>query len=136
MALLETDPIDWALDSTGDLVVPIRYTRGLDGVAQGIRVRLSLARRELFYNFDAGVPYVAAEGVDPALVILGNRFDPVRAEAAVREAIMKAPGVGSITALAVTLDSRTRAMRVTASVKALFGGTVSVDESVAVGAAA
>lgn len=122
--MLSTDPVDWALDPlTGDLVVPIRYTRGLEAVAQGIRFRLRLVRGEQFMDLDAGVPYLPGNGVDPTLVILGNRFDPVRAEAAFRAAILRTPGVRLIESLAIGFENRTRTLTATIVVIAGFDDT-------------
>lgn len=121
MALLSTDPVDWALDpATGDLIMPIRYTRGLEAVAQGIRVRINLVRGELFTDLDAGVPYLPGNGVDPTLVIMGGRFDPVRAEAALRAAILRTPGVRRIESLVIGFENRTRTLTATIVVIAGF----------------
>ncbi len=124
MALLETDPVDWALDpTTGDLILPIRYTRGLEAVAQGIRFRLQLIRGEQFLDLDAGVPYLEGNGVDPTLVILGRRFDRTRADTAFRKAILRTPGVKSITSLAITFDGPTRTLSAAIVVRTTFGDT-------------
>ncbi len=120
MALLSTDRVDWALDAAGDLVMPIRWTRGIEAVAQGIRIRLQLVRGEWFLDRDAGVPYHEGNGVDPTLVILGRRFDRVRAEAAFRAAILRTPGVASITSIGMEFDARTRKLAVAIRVKVAF----------------
>jgi hypothetical protein len=124
VALLESDPVDWALDPlTGDLVMPIRWTRGLEAVAQGIRVRLLLVRGEWFLDLDAGVPYLPGNGVDPSLVILGRRFDRVRAEQAFREAVLRAPGVRAIRSMAIDFETATRTLRCSITVVTEFGDT-------------
>ena len=138
MALLETDPVDWALDADGDLIMPITYTRGPEAVAQGIRRALLLVRGELFYNLDAGVPYLEGNGVDPTLVILGRAFDRVRAEAAIREAIVGSPsvpgvvGVSRIVSLGLEFDGQTRKLRVAVRVESVFGDTIDVTQDVVV----
>lgn len=124
MALLATDPVDWALDpTTGDLIIPIRFTRGLEAVAQGIRFRLQLVRGEQFLDLTAGVPYLEGNGVDPTLVILGRRFDRTRAESAFRAAILRTPGVRRIRSLGITFDSKTRALNAAILVETTFGDT-------------
>jgi len=44
--MLETDPVDWKLDDDNDLIIPLRYTKGIQAVLQGIRIRLQLWRGE------------------------------------------------------------------------------------------
>jgi hypothetical protein len=126
VALLSTDRVDWALDAAGDLIMPIRYTTGNEAVAQGIRRRLLAVRGEIFTDRDAGVPYHEGNGVDPSLVILGRRFDPVRSESAFREAILKTPGVDQILSFGQEFDTRTRKLSVEARVRTVFGDTVDV----------
>lgn len=121
--MLATDQVDWALDEDGDLIMPIRYTRGLDAVAQGIRIRLRLVRGEWFLNMDAGVPYLDSNGVDPTLVLFGAKFDAVRADAAFRAAILKTPGVRSVLALSLVFDGRTRSLQASFQVATEFGDT-------------
>lgn len=128
MPLLVTDPVDWALDPvTGDLVFPIRYTRGLEAVAQGIKFRLRLVQGEQFLDLKAGVPYLEGNGVDPTLVILGKRFDRARADAAFRKAILgdgpDATGVERIVSLGISFESKTRELGAAAVVKTVFGDT-------------
>jgi hypothetical protein len=130
VALLETDPVDWALDAAGDLIMPIRYTRGIEAVAQGIRIRLMLVRGEWFLDLDAGIPYLPGNGVDPTIVILGERFDRVRAESAFRAAILRTPGVGRIVSLGIEFSSATRVMNVAVKAQTLWGDTVDVLQAV------
>lgn len=120
MALLSTDLVDWALDDAGDLIMPIRYTSGIEAVAQGIRIRCLLVRGECFLDRDAGVPYLEGNGVDPTLVILGRRYDPIRAESAIRATILDTPGVASITSLGQDFDGRTRKLSIAARVEVAF----------------
>lgn len=106
---LATDPLDLALDANGDLEIPLRHVSGLEGVAQLIRIRLSMIRGEWFHDLDAGVPYLPSPGIDPAAVILGSkRFDPVLAEAQFRDAISRVPGVAAIESMSVVLGANRR----------------------------
>lgn len=129
MALLVTDRVDWARGPDGDLIVPIRYTTGLEAVEQGIRGRLELVRGEWFLDMDAGMPYLDGNGVDPALVILGRRFDRTRCEVSVRRQILRTPGVRAIAGLTIAYDSPARTVRISARVTTEFGDTV-LDELV------
>jgi hypothetical protein len=125
VALLASDPVDWALDPlTGDLIMPIRFVRGREAVAQGIKFRLQLVRGEVFADLDIGVPYLEGNGVDPSLVILGRRFDRVRAESAFRAAILRTPGVRAIRSLSIEFDGPTRELRAAISVETQFDDTL------------
>ena len=81
MALLETDPVDWALDEDGDLIIPIRYTRGLAAVRQGQLIRMRFVRGEWFANLDTGIRYMPNASVPARLALLGQRFNRARSTA-------------------------------------------------------
>ncbi len=117
---LETDPIDWELDADGDIIVPIRYIRGLPAVAQGIRVRLLMFKGEWFLDETLGIQYYdSKEGAGDGL--LGNAFNPVRAEAYMRKAILAVPNVVSIASVTATFDNDTRKLSMIWRVITAFG---------------
>lgn len=114
--------VDWALDlDTGDLIFPLRYTTGLEAVAQGIRIRLLSFRGEWFLDLDDGVPYLVREGVTADEALLGQRWDQTKAVQAFRAAIVAAPGVDDLTRLTVEFTGATRTMSVSFEVKTSFG---------------
>jgi hypothetical protein len=125
MALLETDPIDWELDENNDLIIPLRYTSGIEAVAQGIRIRLQLWRGEWFLDLDAGIPYLPTEdgAVTEQAAILGQRFDSVKARTAFRREILSTPGVVDIPELRITFDGPTRTLAIEFRAKTAFGDT-------------
>ena len=113
--------IDWALDSDGDLIVPMRYTRGLEATAQGIRIRIQMFKGEWFLDTDLGVPYMESATVAEADALLGQKFNELKALSAFRRVIAIPPGVQSILALAVAFDRATRVMRVEWRVRSAYG---------------
>lgn len=123
--MLSTDPIDLLLDANDDLVIDtdLQWSRGLPAIAQGIRIALRLVKGEWFLDLDDGVPYYEREGVSVNDALLGGRFSEAKALASFRSAILRAPGVNTITSLAVVFDGPTRKLTVTWSVRTVFGDT-------------
>lgn len=113
--MLATDPACLALDDDGDVVVPLRWLRGVEAVAQGVRQRLLLFRGEWFLNLLAGIPYYQE--------LLGKKFDRARAQAIFRDAILATPGVDSLVSMSVEFVGRTRTLTVTWSARTAFGDT-------------
>lgn len=113
--------VDFELDDDGDLIIPLRFTRGLGAVAQGIRIRMQMFKGEWFLNLDTGIPYLENDSVTEAEALLGQRFEQVKALAAFRKAIESAPYVQKILALAVSFDGSTRQMTVEWRVQSALG---------------
>ncbi len=121
---LATDPIDWALDDDFQLIVPIRYLRGLPAVRQGVRVRLMMAKGEWFLNLDVGVPWHTTDDgtVPEGQQILGNaRFDSGLVNDAIRRSIARAPNILEVTDVRSVLDDETRILTITWSARTAFG---------------
>ena len=118
MALLKTDLIDWKLTDAGELDVTtdLNMSSGAAGVAQGIRVRVQMYAGEFFANLDQGLAWHDE--------IIGAKFDPVRTRTAFRRVILDAPGVESLTDLAVKFDGPTRTLTVSWAAITEFGDTV------------
>jgi len=126
-SLLSTDPVDLLLDNTGDLVFEngdLQLATGVVGVAQLIREAILLVRGEWFLDLDAGTPWFEREGVSADDALLGEVFNQVKSEAAIRSAIADVPGVGTINSVSATYDNATRLMTVTWNVTTVFGDTV------------
>lgn len=124
MPLLETDPIDLELDDDNNLIIPMRHTYGLKGVAQGIKVRLLMVRGEWFLDLDIGMPYFEGEGIDPNIVIMGKPFNRDLTAGLIRERILRTPGVKAIEQLTVTFDGETRTVYVTYRVRVDWDDTL------------
>lgn len=113
--------IDWALDDDGDLIIPLRYTRGLAGVAQGIGIRLRMFKGEWFLNLNLGLPLLDNDVVTESEALLGQVFDQQKALSAFRRVIAAAPYVKSIQALGVSFDGATRTLVVDWRVESALG---------------
>lgn len=113
--------VDWELDADGDLIIPLRYTRGLAAVAQGIRIRVQMFKGEWFLDLGAGVPYLENDSVAEVDALLGQRFDQPKALSAFRRAISFAPYVESILNLGVSFIGATRTLNVEWRVKSALG---------------
>lgn len=119
---LSTDPISLALDASGtDLVMPPRFTRGLEAVVQRLRIRLRRVRGEWFLDRDLGVPYLATDIVPESEALLGQKFSAVKARTAIRDELVKDQGVVELLALAVSFESATRTLRIEFRVRTAFG---------------
>lgn len=118
---LEHEFVDLALDDQDQIEIPMRHIAGREGVAQRIRIALRMVRGEWFRDRDRGIAYFPGDGIDPALVLLGNKFfDVALAEAQFRDAISRVPGVAQITALSVSFDGATRTLTVDWTVRVEF----------------
>jgi hypothetical protein len=127
---LINDPIDLLLDADGDLVVTddLAFSRGLESVAQGVRIRVQRFRGEWFLDLNAGVPYLENDRVSESEALLGQRYNESKARTAFRDAILSAPGVRELTELSVTFDARTRRLTVSWRVTTEFGDTAGAVE--------
>lgn len=132
MTLLITDRIDWQLNADNDLVMPLRYSTGVAGVAQGIRIRIRMVKGEWFLNRDEGVPYFDNDIVPESDALMGQHFNELKARAAFRRAILSAPGVLKLLRLDLRYNQSTRRLEVAWHVRTTFGDTVA--DSLAVGA--
>ena len=122
---LITDPIDLALGADNDLIMPLRFTRGVAAVVQGVRIRLRMIRGEWFLDLTAGLPWLANAQVPRAEALLGGKFNKDRATAEIRKAIEAAPNVAAVTAIDVTFDHNTRLMTVKWEARTSFGDSAS-----------
>ncbi len=127
MALLETDPIDWELDRDGDLIIPLRRTFGIKGVAQRIRIRTRIIMEEWFANLDIGIRYLASADKNGRIperdALLGQPWDPVKFLGEFRRVISTVPGVIGIPVCVASFDPSTRIARARWRVTTAFGDT-------------
>lgn len=132
MPRLLDDPVDIAIDDlSGDVMLPLRFSRGAEAVRQRVRVRLQMFRGEWFLDLDKGVPWLERSGVPASDALLGQKFDMTRARNAIRDAILYSDAhrsvrdeeVLALTKLDVAFDTTTRKMAVTWQVQTVFGDT-------------
>lgn len=123
--MLEGDSIDMLLTAAGDIDLSqgLRFSSGLSGVTQAIKVRLALFRGEWFMNLDAGVPYLEREGVPASDAIIGQKFSEARARTAIRDAILATPGVSAVPSVSVAFNGTTRTATITWKATTVFGDT-------------
>lgn len=124
MANLISDPVSLLLDDDNDLVMPLEFATGLTAVAQGIRARIQSFKGEWFADLDDGVPWLERPGVTAVEALLGQKFNPVKARAMFRTAILSTPNVtGLIGDLRLNFDGATRTLFVSWQARTAFGDT-------------
>lgn len=115
---------DYLLDIDGDVDLStgdIRFTTGLEAVAQDLYIALRMYKGEWFLNLEIGVPYLPNDVVAESDALLGQKFSALKSRAAFRAAIMSVEGVEEITSLAVTFDASTRELTVSFKVTTVAG---------------
>ena len=92
---------------TGDMVVTddIRFTTGIEIVAQSIELRMDATKGEWFADLDNGIDYNGE--------ILGQKFDEANLTRIFRKVLIDTPGVDQVTRLDVTFNGQTRATTIT-----------------------
>lgn len=126
--MLTTDKIDFKTDPlTGDLDLSggrINLSSGLAGVGQAAFIAVSQIRSEWFLNLQKGLPLIEVPGVVSAgEALLGQKFDQVKFESAVRGILQAVPAVLQVSLLLISRDSRTRKLTSKWQLRTLFGDT-------------
>lgn len=124
MAVLTTDPIDFLLDTDGDIVITkdIQWSRGLPAKAQQAKIAMLSVKGEWFINPDDGVPYWERDNVLASEAILGQKFDQLKCLTAYRKALAKVSD-STILTLTVTFDNKARVLNVAWQISTEFGDT-------------
>ncbi len=126
--LLVDDPIDLLLDeTTHDIVIAdgdFVFSRGLQGLAQAIKIAVEMIRGEWFSDLDEGVPWFERDGVDASEALLGQKFNEGKIVAAIRDAILSIPYEVEIKTIAATFDRTTRTVSMSWDVKTVWGDTL------------
>ena len=122
--MTENDPLDLLRDDQGDVVIPLQFARGVEGVKQLCQLAVLLVKGEWFLDLDAGVDYFGK--------LLGQKFDAVTARAEFRTALVAVPGVAAVELLEATFDSSTRTLNVNWRVRTIFGPTVADSQNLEV----
>jgi hypothetical protein len=118
---LFTPGVDFALDSDGDLEWPIRFTTGLEAVAQSIRIGLLMIKGELPHNLDFGIPWLPNDHVPESEAILGGKYNETRLREIFRSMIASRPGVIQIRSLLLDFDRPERTLALSFNVMAEDG---------------
>lgn len=92
----ETGPADLFLDDTNNLAMATKA----EAVGQHGRQRLKAYEGEWFLDLEAGVPWLDE--------VLGKRFDPVAAEAVMKDCLLDTEGVTEVTGFSTRFDRSTR----------------------------
>lgn len=124
--MLEDAPIDLKIDEDGDLAVEsgdLVLTSGLPGTVQACMIAMKLIRGEVFFDLDAGIPYLLRPGVPITDVILGQKFNEAKARAAFVAALLDVDNVTRVLELTFAFDGDTRALSVRFKVRTAFGDT-------------
>lgn len=120
-------PIDWKIDlATGQVIFPITYVTGSAAVAQRLAITLRLFVGEYFLNRAAGTPWVENDVVSAADAILGQNFDQVKAEAALRRIAIGTLGVMRVDSVSVSFDPSTRDMIAALQIVSVYGDTLQI----------
>lgn len=102
------------LDENGDIVTQgTQFIGGVDEIAQTIRTRLRLFLGEYFRDISDGTPWFEQ--------ILGKGVSMDAREAALRNRIVRTPGVIRLTQFSTDFDVNTRKYTVTAGVLTTYG---------------
>jgi hypothetical protein len=120
--MLETDPVDIALDADGDLEIDplngLAFVAGLEGVEQLCRIAVQMFMGEWFADLD--------EGVDWFGKILGQRFNENVIRAEIRRVLLMVPNVTEVLAVLPSFDRATRVCDIKWQTRTVWGDT-SVD---------
>lgn len=119
-AELALDPV------TGDLAFPIRIVRGIEAVAQRLRVRLRFFQGEWFLDRRQGIPYYRdIFRKNPNLAVINSIF---------RQVILGTPGVGRILKINSQVDPAQRLLTFTFDAQLEDGSIIrAIDEPFLVG---
>lgn len=102
------------LDGNGDIVTQgTQFISGVDEIAQTVRTRLRLFLGEYFRDISDGTPWFEQ--------ILGKGVSMDAREAALRNRIVRTPGVVRLTQFSTDFDVNTRKYTVTAGVLTTYG---------------
>ncbi len=117
--MLETDPVDIALDDDGDLLVDVTnglaFVSGLEGVAQLCRIALLTFMGEWFADLD--------EGIDWFGLILGRPFNVNVIRGEFRRVLFTVPNVTDVLAVLPTFDRATRICSIQWQTRTTWGDT-------------
>ncbi len=104
---------DLDIDANGNIKI-IPEDDIVTQVAQKIHIRCYLKRGELFFNLDAGFPYIQISKYKNSKTIFDNYME---------EYLLETEGVASMTSYSSTLDNFTRQISVQFSATTLSGET-------------
>lgn len=93
-----------ALDSDGDLAIPVRLSTGLEAARQLLVNRFNAVLRDWFLDLRRGIPYHEAVFIkNPNLSVIRGIF---------RQVLETTRGVSNVTRFDLTVDTKTRAVSI------------------------
>lgn len=120
---LTADPIVLARDENNDLIVPMRFARGLEAAVILVRTALLLWRDEYYLNRDIGTPWLETEDgvVTERDAILGQPYDAAKIARVLKPVILGVSLVRDVTQFRTSFDGATRNLAVDCVVSTAFG---------------
>ncbi len=121
--VLSTDPVVFARDATGDLIIPRRKASGLEAVLILVRTAWEVWRDEWFLNRDFGTEWLETEDgvVTESDAILGQVFDQAKIARVLRGRALAVNGVSDIQEFKSSFDGSSRNLTVSATIRTAFG---------------
>ena len=118
--MLETDPVDFALDADGDLDIVVatglRFVSGLEGVEQLCRIAVQTFKGEWFADLDLGVDWFG--------LILGKPFNENTIRSELRRVLLTVPNVTDVLAVVPTFNRATRTLDISWQTRTVWGDSV------------
>src|SRR5678815_3122375 len=118
-----TDPVVFARDSAGDLIIPRRAVSGLEAVLILVRTAWEVWRDEWFLNRDFGTEWLETEDgvVTESDALLGQPYDQAKTARVLRGRALAVNGVSDVTEFRSSFDGETRNLTVSAVIRTAFG---------------
>lgn len=121
--LLTTDPLCFARDDCGDLIIPLRKASGLEAFAILVRAAVLLFCDEYYLNRDIGFRWLPTddEVVTEDQAILGQPFDAAKLQREVRRVVLQVTAARSISDFKASFTGEDRTLQMSFVAHSDFG---------------